>query len=307
MQTDNEMDARRRVQAALDYIESHLLEPIDIRALAEVCNYSQSRFQQLFRHIVEVPALKYIRERRLTEAKVDLLAPESVVGVVAAKYGYDSRKAFSRAFKRYHGIDPEKYQRTHEPLQARPPSIIEPTTAASRSPSLSQTTLKRLRARNWTLELELDVPDLRPEVVQYALFTVDPLLGYKNKLHDSTRRGTIDRLLRGYEDPDSARRHVIAVHCRTLWDLLFADVTGDQLHLLAGRTLTDACQTISSNAPEKVRWIATKTTGPGEWPLCWAVRVQTKPGTHEAVRLDRTNAIDVATLVTVYTEEDKSV
>lgn len=303
MRTDYEMDARRRVQAALDYIESHLLEPLNIRALAEVSNYSQSRFQQVFRDLVGVPALKYIRERRLTEAKVDLLCPESAIGVVAAKYSYDSRKAFSRAFKRYHGIDPEHYQRTHEPVQSRPPNVVEPTGLPSQTPSLSETTLNRLRARNWSLELELDVPELRPEVVQYALFTVDPLLRYKTRLHDSKRRGTIDRLLRGYEDPDSARRHMIAVHCRTMWDMLFADIPGDQLHLLAGRTLTDACQTISSNAPEKVHWIATKTAGPGEWPLCWSVRIRTKAGTHMAVRLDTTNAFDVATLVSVYAEE----
>ena len=47
----------------------------------------------------------YIRERRLTEAGTDIKKGEKVLEV-AIKYGYESQESFTRAFKKFHGVNP---------------------------------------------------------------------------------------------------------------------------------------------------------------------------------------------------------
>lgn len=47
----------------------------------------------------------YIRERRLTEAGTDIKNGEKVADV-AIKYGYESQESFTRAFKKFHGVNP---------------------------------------------------------------------------------------------------------------------------------------------------------------------------------------------------------
>ena len=47
----------------------------------------------------------YIRERRLTEAGTDIKNGEKVIDV-AIKYGYESQESFTRAFKKFHSVNP---------------------------------------------------------------------------------------------------------------------------------------------------------------------------------------------------------
>jgi AraC family transcriptional regulator len=47
----------------------------------------------------------YIRERRLTEAGTEIKNGEKV-SFVAFKYGYESQESFTRAFKKFHGVNP---------------------------------------------------------------------------------------------------------------------------------------------------------------------------------------------------------
>ena len=47
----------------------------------------------------------YIRERRLTEAGPDIKKREKVINV-AIKYGYVSQESFTRAFKKFHKVNP---------------------------------------------------------------------------------------------------------------------------------------------------------------------------------------------------------
>lgn len=64
----------------------------------------------------------YIRCRRLTLAGYELQDRHSRVIDVAVKYGWNSTDAFTKAFKRQHGITPTQARDSREPLTVYPPA-----------------------------------------------------------------------------------------------------------------------------------------------------------------------------------------
>lgn len=99
------MDWIERMNSAMDYIESRLDDKIELEEVAKIVCCSTYHFQRMFTFIAEVSLSEYIRRRRLTLAAFDMQNNDKVINV-AFKYGYDSPEAFSRAFKKMHGISP---------------------------------------------------------------------------------------------------------------------------------------------------------------------------------------------------------
>ncbi|UHA75434.1 AraC family transcriptional regulator [Paenibacillus sp. 481] len=100
------MDWLNRMSSVMDYIETHLSDTIDYDQLARIACCSTYHFQRMFSFITNVPLSEYIRRRRLTLAAFDLQNGNVKVIDVALKYGYESPEAFSRAFKKMHGVMP---------------------------------------------------------------------------------------------------------------------------------------------------------------------------------------------------------
>ncbi len=63
---------------------------------------------------------EYIRRRRLTKAAFDIQTNNDKIIDIALKYGYDSSDAFTRAFKKLHGITPNAARETSVNLKAYP-------------------------------------------------------------------------------------------------------------------------------------------------------------------------------------------
>jgi AraC-like DNA-binding protein len=83
--------------------------------LAAAANVSRSVLDERFRATLGRSPIRYLTDWRLHVAK-DLLATTSLgVAAVARRVGYDSEEAFSRAFKRVHGLAPAHWRRQPEP------------------------------------------------------------------------------------------------------------------------------------------------------------------------------------------------
>ncbi len=93
---------------ALDYIETHLTENIDINEVAGKALVSSFYFQKIFNVLCGFTVGEYIRNRRLTLAGQELVSSDIKVIDAALKYGYDSPDSFTRAFVRFHGIKPSE-------------------------------------------------------------------------------------------------------------------------------------------------------------------------------------------------------
>ncbi|WP_042208837.1 AraC family transcriptional regulator [Paenibacillus durus] len=114
------MDWLERMNNAMDFIEAHLLESIDYDQVATTACCSTYHFQRMFSFITDVPLSEYIRRRRLTLAAFELQNREVRVIDIALKYGYESPEAFSRAFKKMHGVMPVSARDKGVSLKAYP-------------------------------------------------------------------------------------------------------------------------------------------------------------------------------------------
>lgn len=94
------------LNSAMDYLEEHLEGDLDYQILARYAGVNLGTLQRLFPLFAGISLADYIRRRRLTLAGKDLAQTDARIIDLAAKYGYDSATAFSRAFQKFHGVKP---------------------------------------------------------------------------------------------------------------------------------------------------------------------------------------------------------
>lgn len=109
-----------RLNQAMEHIESHLGEPIDVAGLARIAVTSEYHFRRMFSALAGLPLSEYIRRRRLTVAGAEVLAGDRTLLDVATRYGYGSGEAFARAFRAMHGVGPGEARRTGAALHSQP-------------------------------------------------------------------------------------------------------------------------------------------------------------------------------------------
>lgn len=97
----------KRLNDAIDYIESKLTGNIDDTQLEKITGTSVYHFRRLFSYLSGMSLSEYIRKRKLSNATIDLLDGMSVTEV-AFKYGYESVDGFSRAYKTWSGVKPSE-------------------------------------------------------------------------------------------------------------------------------------------------------------------------------------------------------
>lgn len=115
------------IQSAIQYMEEHLTEEIDIKDVAAKAYVSEFHFQRIFGALCGFTVGEYIRKRRLTLAALELANSDMKVIDVAVKYGYDSPDSFTRAFTKFHGITPSAAREAGASLQSFAPLKIKLT------------------------------------------------------------------------------------------------------------------------------------------------------------------------------------
>lgn len=96
------------IQKSIDYVELNLLEDITIENVAKQANTSTFHFQRTFAILTGQSVGEYVRRRRLTLAAQDLCRTNCKIIDLAFKYRYDTPEAFTKAFRRQHGISPSE-------------------------------------------------------------------------------------------------------------------------------------------------------------------------------------------------------
>lgn len=112
---------------AIQYIESHLTDEIDLAEVAKIACYSEYHFKRMFSMLSGVSLSAYIRRRRLSEAAFELLNGDEKVIDLALKYGYQSPDSFARAFQGMHGMLPSEVRQKGQQLKAFPPMTFQLT------------------------------------------------------------------------------------------------------------------------------------------------------------------------------------
>lgn len=114
------MDWQQRLNHALDYIENHLEQKLDMETLAQQAFCSTFHFLRMFEVITGVTAGEYVRRRRLSQAALTIAQGQKVIDT-ALQYGYESPEAFAKAFKRLFGFTPSDASQPGARLVTFPP------------------------------------------------------------------------------------------------------------------------------------------------------------------------------------------
>lgn len=114
-----------QLNSAINYIEEHLTERVDLDKVSQIACCSSFHFQRMFSYLAEVPLYEYIRRRRMTLAAFDLQNGYEKVIDIGLKYGYGSPTAFNRAFQSVHGMTPSVAKQSGVILKAFPPICFQ--------------------------------------------------------------------------------------------------------------------------------------------------------------------------------------
>lgn len=109
----------------IDYIEENLAEDIDIAVLADRVYISNFYLQKSFSMLCGYSISEYIRKRRLSAAGTELISTDEKIIDIAMKYGYESADSFSKAFMRFHGINPSAVRRNGGMIKSFAPLKIK--------------------------------------------------------------------------------------------------------------------------------------------------------------------------------------
>ncbi|EYT81621.1 AraC family transcriptional regulator [Streptomyces sp. Tu 6176] len=109
-----------RLNQAMEHIEEHLSDSVDVTVLARIAATSEYHLRRMFSSLAGMPLSEYVRRRRLTVAGAEVLAGRAALLDIAVRHGYGSGEAFARAFRAMHGVGPGEARRTGCALVSQP-------------------------------------------------------------------------------------------------------------------------------------------------------------------------------------------
>lgn len=119
------MEITKCINRAIDYIEDNICSILDIDEIAKTAFTSRYHFQRMFHALTGFTLTEYIRNRRLTLAAEELCSKDIKIIDIALKYGYENSDAFTKAFKRFHGVAPSALKNRDISIKAFPKLSFE--------------------------------------------------------------------------------------------------------------------------------------------------------------------------------------
>ncbi|MEH3040124.1 MAG: AraC family transcriptional regulator [Sphingomonas paucimobilis] len=99
-----------RMQRALDHIDRHLDDELDLAGISAVAAFSKYHFHRQFVATFGLGVYRYVQLARLQRASHRLAFHADRVTDVALDAGYDAPDAFARAFRRHFGQSPSSFR-----------------------------------------------------------------------------------------------------------------------------------------------------------------------------------------------------
>src|SRR6516162_5594761 len=100
----------RHIGKALRLIHERPAHRWTIRELGRRSGLGRSAFADRFTRLVGQPVLRYLMGRRMEEAAFMLESSDDSIARIAMRVGYQTTTAFSKVFRRHHGLSPGRYR-----------------------------------------------------------------------------------------------------------------------------------------------------------------------------------------------------
>jgi len=105
------------VNKAVDYIENHICEKIELDCMAKVANLSKFHFLRVFKTLIGETPLQFIMRLRLEKIASSLLSkPSDSITSIANEFGFTDITAFSKNFKLQFGETATKWRQNNSQL-----------------------------------------------------------------------------------------------------------------------------------------------------------------------------------------------
>ncbi len=95
-----------KLKNVLDYIESHLSEPISVSKLAKLCYFSDYHFMRFFKKHMDMTCIEYINNMRLEKSVEQFEQGNTSILDVSLSVGFHNLSYFHRAFKKKYHMTP---------------------------------------------------------------------------------------------------------------------------------------------------------------------------------------------------------
>ncbi|PSL40143.1 AraC family transcriptional regulator [Planomicrobium soli] len=169
------------LQQAINFIEENLLEEVTIEDIAKQADSSVFHFQRAFSILTDMAVGEYLRKRRLTLAGHELMSTSTKIIDLAFKYGYDTPEAFTKAFRRQHGITPSEARKNLGKLQSYNRLVI-------------QVNLKGAEPMNFKV-VEKEAFEVVGVKREFSMDTEENMTGIPRMWTEANSNGTSDLLL----------------------------------------------------------------------------------------------------------------
>jgi transcriptional regulator GlxA family with amidase domain len=99
-----------RIIRAMRAVQAEPARRFSVRELAKLAGASRASFARLFQRATGMSPQRWLTAQRLERAAQLLHNSDATLAEIAVQVGYVSEFAFSRAFKRRHGVAPARYR-----------------------------------------------------------------------------------------------------------------------------------------------------------------------------------------------------
>ncbi|MEW9125238.1 MAG: AraC family transcriptional regulator [Thermotaleaceae bacterium] len=101
-----------QINKVQDYIENHLDEPLTIKDLSLIANFSEYHFQRIYGYMTGESLYGFIKRIRLEKAAYMLLSnKDRPIINIAMAVGFSNQASFAKAFKSKYGVSSSSYRR----------------------------------------------------------------------------------------------------------------------------------------------------------------------------------------------------
>ncbi len=96
-----------------NYVQKHISEPIDVKALSKAMYLSRSRFTTKFKEQTGMSPIDFITKEKIEEAKRLIKYTDKPLSSIGDYLGFSSQSHFSRTFKKHTSLSPNEYRLKH--------------------------------------------------------------------------------------------------------------------------------------------------------------------------------------------------
>ncbi len=101
------------LESAIEHIETHIYEDINEEKVGRQLNISPYYLSKAFHLLTGYTIAKYIRNRRLYLAALDIIDGSKSLIDIAYDYGYDTLESFLKAYYRFHGVTAKETRKNY--------------------------------------------------------------------------------------------------------------------------------------------------------------------------------------------------